>query len=424
MTIALIDGDILCYAACEDRYTRSVKNVEALQGVFGEEYDAFKVMTGEDAFSDEENEAYLYQIFDRFKKMVHEVADKCYADTFRVAVGGKGNYRDSIYPAYKANRRHPGIKKNPFVPLLRELTHNTGFGTAAHGMEADDLLRIWAEECREAEEKFVICSSDKDLKMIPGTHYLTHHEKFFEATPEFSMRFYYEQLLKGDPTDNIQGLPGVGPEKAKKYLEGCVTETDFQEAVMQAYYATVHQWRHALQLTGQLIYLKKHKDDWFDMSNWPVVTLEDIINQPKKSKKPMDAWDLQTALDAINPFSITTRQRWESALLYLLELKQDLPKEVSDAIDVISTRDMVPSPEKEAYHLICAYYKRGLVVDIKAPVDERFNAPPKVVTPLPSVSLPVLPTPPKAAIEEPQKVVTTLIPSGIPVFNPAWNKKK
>jgi 5'-3' exonuclease len=442
MTTILVDGDVVAYKACEDRHTRGITNAEALMDIFPG-YEKFRIATGEEEFSDEENELYLLKAFHKFKMIINDLKEECFADNVRVAVGGIGNYRKDIFPAYKANRHAPGINRNPFVPLIRLLAAENEIAIEAHGMEADDLLRIWAEECRAAGEHFIVCSIDKDLKMIEGQHYLMHKMTFFESTPEYAMRFYHEQLLMGDPVDNIPGVPRVGPEKAKAFLKDCVTEADFQAAVMQVYYSTVHQWRYALQLTGQLIYLKKSKEDWFDMSRWPVITLEDIVNKPKKSKKPMEEWTLQAALDAINPYSVTTRQRWESALLFLVELKTDLPNDVMDAIDVLTERDKVPSPEIEAYRCLVTYMKRNIVTTPDEVVDETFGAPTKIPTAfnktMPSipmltakpviietVSVPVfVPKVETPKVEIPKTVaVLPTAPIGLPAFNPSWIKKK
>ena len=429
MTTALVDGDVVCYRACEDRNARRIANTNELRDVFGQ-YDKLIFLTGEEDFTDEENHQYLMKTYEVLKRILDEIKESVFADTIKVAVGGKGNYRKDIYPEYKMNRHADTARRNPFVPILRTMAVEDGYAVAADGIEADDLVRIWAEECRAADEPFVIFSIDKDLKMIPGRHYLMHREEFFDSTPEYAMRFYYEQLLQGDPTDNIQGVPGIGPIKAKELLAKCTTEDEFQLVVMQTFYSNVHQWRYALQLTGQLIYLKKHKDDWFDMSNWPTITLEDIVNKPKKSKKPMDEWDLDSALAAINPFSVTTRARWENAMMYLIELSPEMSTTLSDAVDTLMERDKVPIPEKEAYERIAKYLKRNVVIPQGAPTVPLNTPPPLKVTPPPPLpefkpppvmNVPALPAAVIAAVTKPEPPKT---PLSVPLFNPALLKKK
>lgn len=352
MTVALIDGDVICYRACENRWKRKLTNTDDLimHGVVPEDTSDVYIITGEDDFSDEENAKYLYEAFEVYKQIVAELLDTTFAESHKTAVAGVGNYRKDIFPEYKMNRHNAdaAAKRNPFVPLLRTMAAEAGIAVRAHGMEADDLLRIWAEELRAAGEQYVVCSIDKDLKMIPGMHYLIHKREFFESTEAFALAFYYQQLLMGDQTDNIQGAPGIGPIKAAALLEGCATEAEYQEVVQQVFFSTTHQWRYALQLTGQLIYLKKHKDDWFDSSTWQTVTLEDVTNAPKKSKKKMEEWTLESAIAAVNPRSITGRERWASAVMFLVE-QEGLPAEIHDIIEVLSNRDQVPQVEIDAY---------------------------------------------------------------------------
>lgn len=447
MTTLLVDGDVVCYSACENRYKRKPAEISSttpdIVSMLRDKYSGIFDYCEEADFSDEENEKYLLDTFNTLKDIINELKEACFADEVRVAVAGRGNFRDEIFPEYKMNRHKNPERMNPFVPILRKMAAEEGLAVEAHGMEADDLLRMWAEECRTAGESFIVASIDKDLKMIEGKHYLIHKQCFFDSTPDFALRFYYEQLLMGDPTDNIGGVPGIGPVKAKSLLEDCSTEEEFQATVMQVYYSTVHQWRYALQLTGQLIYLKKHKDDWFDMSKWPEITLEDIVNKPKKSKK-MNEWTLDTALAAVDPHSVTTRERWESALLYLVELRSDLPQVVSDAIDVLTNRDEIPLPEKEAFKTLSAFMKRNVVVTAVEKVDERLGAPAVAVAPVGTPSLPVFKKPqtvpilPTAVIAVEQRKpesfintppvappVTQLVATaaGIPTFNPSWKKK-
>ena len=54
------------------------------------------------------------------------------------------------------------------------------------------------------------------MKCIPGKHWLMHKKEMIVVSEEDAMRHYYQQLLKGDPTDNIPGVPRVGEVKAAK----------------------------------------------------------------------------------------------------------------------------------------------------------------------------------------------------------------
>jgi DNA polymerase-1 len=175
--------------------------------------------------------------------------------------------------------RHGKPSTNPaaeFVPSLRELAVFEGYAVPSDGREADDLLRTWANEARRAGKDYIICSIDKDLRCIPGKHYWMHFQPekqmMLEISEEQAKRFYYEQLLKGDPTDNIPGVPRIGEVKASKIITACDTEAEMQEAVVEQYviaYGDV--WYDYFISNAKLIHLQNHYHDFFDCRHWPII---------------------------------------------------------------------------------------------------------------------------------------------------------
>ena len=136
-----------------------------------------------------------------------------------VAVKGKGNFRKDLYDAYKAHRR-------PLEDEVKErlaYSHNymiEEYGAVmADDMEADDLVCIWAYECMAENIPYVIVGIDKDLLQIPGEHYnfvKGTHQHVDTDTGHYNLML---QCLTGDNADNIPGLKGIGPAKAKRILE-------------------------------------------------------------------------------------------------------------------------------------------------------------------------------------------------------------
>jgi hypothetical protein len=286
MTTAIIDGDVVAYMCCRNRIPKVDGKVLILETL--------------PEYTPEEDAAYFESSWIRFKEIVKELCELCFTDNYQMAVKGEGNFRDIIYPEYKANRSANVQKKNPFVPLLRQRAVDEGLAVPADGMEADDYLRIWQQEHVAQGKDYVICSIDKDLRCMPGRHYLMHQNTFLNVTEEYAMRFYYEQLLKGDPTDNIKGIPRVGDKKAKDLLVGCITELDFQTTVIHAYQAAFEEadWKRELLLTGRLIYLLKTFDDEFTLDGWPELEYQRPVEAEVKAKKKRSgkAVDVEEAL--------------------------------------------------------------------------------------------------------------------------------
>ena len=49
------------------------------------------------------------------------------------------------------------------------------------------------------------------------------------------MKLFYLQCIKGDTSDNIKGIPGIGSKGAEKILNGCNNEQELFNAVRAAY---------------------------------------------------------------------------------------------------------------------------------------------------------------------------------------------
>ena len=219
-------------------------------------------------FTEEEDAEYLRVAWSNFQNKVYKICNKFWTNDFFMAVGNREHFRSEMYPEYKVNR-NPKNVLGKFVTPLRELAVYEGLAVFAQDREADDYIRTWAEECRQVGEDFIVCSVDKDLKCIPGKHYNPSTEKLVEVSEEEATRFFYEQLLMGDRTDNIPGLEGVGPIKAKRFLAECNHEKEYQKVVMdlyQAYYDD--EWKDYLLSNAKLLYIQKHLNDFFSLEGW------------------------------------------------------------------------------------------------------------------------------------------------------------
>jgi 5'-3' exonuclease len=166
-------------------------------------------------------------------------------------ISGKENFRNdiAIKKGYKANRKD---SKKPFhytnLKAYFQFAYNC---VVTDGIEADDAMGI---EAMKDPDGSVICSRDKDLRMIPCFHYSWECGKQAEISlykvdlmGEFwtkklpkelkgtGLRFFYAQCLMGDTVDNIPGLPGYGPKKTYELLESCGSPQELEGCVINAY---------------------------------------------------------------------------------------------------------------------------------------------------------------------------------------------
>ena len=147
--------------------------------------------------------------------------------------------RRAIYPEYKAGRVKPGDDFYTQIPLLEELIHNLGWSfIEIDNYEADDIIGTLSREADETLDKdgkceyetFII-SSDLDMLQIvdENTHMwrilkgFSNIEKIDIAEIEEKYHIKKSQFLdlkslKGDSSDNIPGVPGIGEKTASKLL--------------------------------------------------------------------------------------------------------------------------------------------------------------------------------------------------------------
>lgn len=198
--------------------------------------------------------------FELAKHRVNELLDllltKTEADGYRFYIGGKENFRKNIYPEYKGNRTQP---KPIHLDALREYAVNElNAEITEHELETDDYLGIYQHN------NTIICSLDKDLLQIPGRHYRwaistskwSKDEEWHTQTEIEGLRLFYEQCLKGDASDNVKGVEGIGEKKAKKILEKCETEQEMINTCLFHYPS-----EDEFLMNAQCLYILRSFDD-------------------------------------------------------------------------------------------------------------------------------------------------------------------
>ena len=141
---------------------------------------------------------------------------------------GRTTFRNRLYDQYKAHRPPAPEDLVPQFALVREAT--AAFGVPAIELadwEADDLIAAYAAAAERAGGRATIVSSDKDLMQLirPGVGMLDPIKQQpigpaevmakYGVTPE---KMIDVQALIGDPTDNVPGVPGIGPKRAAELL--------------------------------------------------------------------------------------------------------------------------------------------------------------------------------------------------------------
>lgn len=138
-------------------------------------------------------------------------------------------FRHELYSEYKANRGECPEDLKPQMPFFRDIVR--AFGIACYekeGFEADDIIGTLTSKFASSQQKVVIVSGDKDLTQLVNPnvevwdamrdiHYDEDSvEKKFGVRPDQIIDYL---ALRGDSSDNIPGVKGIGEKTAVRLLQ-------------------------------------------------------------------------------------------------------------------------------------------------------------------------------------------------------------
>ena len=141
-------------------------------------------------------------------------------------------FRSERYPEYKAGRAATPDEFRGQIDITKEVLNALGITVLAEaGYEADDIIATLATQADDAGYRVLVVTGDRDalqlvnsdvtvLYPIKGVSTLTRY------TPEAVVEKYgltphqYPDFaaLRGDPSDNLPGIPGVGEKTAAKWI--------------------------------------------------------------------------------------------------------------------------------------------------------------------------------------------------------------
>ena len=157
---------------------------------------------------------------------------KQYPDSpFAVVFDAKGGtFRDDMYAEYKANRPSMPDDMRVQIEPLHASVIALGFPLlCVEGVEADDVIGTLARSSAAADRPVVISTGDKDMAQLVDGHITLVNtmtgsvmdvegvKEKFGVSPEQIIDYL---ALMGDTSDNIPGVPGIGPKTASGLLVG------------------------------------------------------------------------------------------------------------------------------------------------------------------------------------------------------------
>ncbi len=146
-----------------------------------------------------------------------------------VAFDSRGKvFRHQMYPQYKANRPPMPDELAAQIPFIKDVVPALGLISMEQtGIEADDIIATAAEKLSSQGFRVVIVSGDKDLLQLVNEQVTMWDPMNDRVMDVVAVKEKYqvgpEQLLDcfaliGDSSDNVPGVPGIGPKTAAKLI--------------------------------------------------------------------------------------------------------------------------------------------------------------------------------------------------------------
>ncbi|MHC4566413.1 MAG: 5'-3' exonuclease H3TH domain-containing protein, partial [Planctomycetota bacterium] len=151
-------------------------------------------------------------------------------DMLVVALDSKEKtFRHDIYPEYKANRQEMPDDLPPQIDRIEQILEAMNIPKLRlDGFEADDIIGTLAKKAAVDGHESLICSKDKDLLQLIDEHISTFDIKTDTKTDREAMieklgigpeQFIDCLALQGDTSDNVPGIPDVGPKTALAWIQ-------------------------------------------------------------------------------------------------------------------------------------------------------------------------------------------------------------
>ena len=171
-----------------------------------------------------------------FVRMIQALRKEFAPEVFVAVFDHSGTtFRNALFPDYKAHRPPPPEDLIPQMPLVRGATTALGLpAIEAVNYEADDIIATYTTQAQKLGRRVVILSSDKDLMQLVDDGSETRPPVLLYDTMKQKLLGSAEVLekwgvppaqlgdllaLTGDSSDNIPGVPGIGPKTAAALLD-------------------------------------------------------------------------------------------------------------------------------------------------------------------------------------------------------------
>lgn len=228
-TLAIIDGDSLCYLSSKGTIQESISNIDS---------------------------------------RISDILTKTKCTHYYLFLSEGRYFRYDVNADYKASRSG-SASPLLYLKTLKQYLKEQYYGESWKNVEADDAVAYTQNKFLNGDFKLitdsVICSPDKDvIKQVPGNNFNYQTSDFNTTTQLQADLFLHIQSIMGDSTDNIKGIPGIGEVKAGKLLADVHPENQAIAAYKAylEYYKVPGQALYEYQKNFRQVYLLRTDADF------------------------------------------------------------------------------------------------------------------------------------------------------------------
>lgn len=209
-------------------------------------------------------------------------------------------YRKAMYPEYKANRKKRSKDEeevyNTFFEHLNALysvLDKKNCLIRREGVEADDIIACIAQNMDQIDiDNIWILSTDKDLDQLISPKVsrfstITRKEYTIETFPQLKEcrrpeDYIFIKVLQGDSSDNITGVPLVGPKRALSLLQSFIDTEDLLDSLpipgKAKFIQNINQSADTIIRNDKLMNLRKYYKNAIEAGDSTIESIMEELN--------------------------------------------------------------------------------------------------------------------------------------------------
>jgi DNA polymerase-1 len=313
-----------------------------------------------------------------YANMLFKIRTQMQCDYLAVILDyGAKTFRNDLYDKYKANRPPAPEDLVPQFPLVRAFTEAMNMPTLdKEGFEADDIIATYVKQAKERGMEVSIISSDKDLMQLINDDVTMYDamrnktigskevEEKFGVVPEKMVDML---AMMGDASDNIPGIPSIGPKTAAELLNRF---GNLDEVLLHAEEITQNKRREAIidnkelaLLSRDLVKLEENVDLGFSIDDF-YLAKPDMAKLGAFLKEQNFAALMSRAEKFFNKGEVKKTPETEVEIAPKAISKNDLPEqqEVTDLKTLSTIIEKLQNAEKIACYIEKSGAKTGNII--------------------------------------------------------------